>query len=238
MKRFVVLRWIATATLASFLAPVYSNEVARVQDAMRGIEAMRRLPGSNMQMVQAAGSAFLITENGRFAVVHGRIYDLWHNEEIKSIGDLDRLASRLDLSRMKLDFAELATLYVGGGKRVATLFIDPRCEHCVSLLGQVNALSSEYQFRLVLLPLLGDPSVADAKQLLCAPSGAALALISKRIASLPKAPNDCALAKLQKTIITARILGIDTVPTAIAPDGRVMRGNLESLAVFLKGNNQ
>ncbi|TAG49799.1 MAG: DsbC family protein [Betaproteobacteria bacterium] len=225
---------IVSAALMSTIA--FSNDVARIQDAMRGIESMRRLPGSNMQLVQAAGNTFLMTENGRFAVVQGRLYDVWHNVEIKSVSDLDRVAAKLDLSRMKLDFNELATLTFGTGKRLVTAFIDPRCEHCATLLAQANSLTSEYQFRLVLLPLLGEQSVAEAKQLLCAPSGAVAALVAKRVASLPKPPNDCALAKLQKTIITARILGIESVPTVISPDGIVSRGVPESLSQFLKGS--
>jgi len=228
-----------------------ANDVERIQAASKSIEAMRRLPITGMQMVQAGGQTFLLSDNGRFAIAQGRLYDLWHGEEVRNISDLDRAVSRLDLSRMKLDINDLATLHYPldkGSKgtavnaatargREVTVFVDPRCgEQCDALLKALPSLATEYRFRLVLLPLQGESSIELAKQLLCSPeSMATAALMTQQFSKLSPAKTDCSVLRLQKTIITARILGIESVPTVVSDDGRVLRGTGD-LVQFLKGS--
>lgn len=237
------------ALLLSVSPWALGNDVERLQAAAKSIEAMRRLPITGMQMVQAGGQVFLLSDNGRFAVAQGRLYDLWHGEELRGIADLDRAIAHLDLSRMKLDFNDLATLIypvgaapassksAAAGQRTATIFVDPRCDHCEVLLRDLPGLVNEFRFRLVLLPLGGEASIELAKQLLCSPGAqASAALLTQQFQKLAAARIDCSVLRLQKTIVTARILGIESAPTVISDDGRVLRGVADSgqLGQFLR----
>ncbi len=241
-RGWVFLTWAAAIvgiTDPAIAQSQQGGDAARIQDAVRSIEAMRRLPGTGLQMVQAGGQTFLMTDNGRFAVVQGRLWDVWHGEELRTIADLDRAASRLDLAKMRIDFRELAALARGPERApVTTIFLDPACDTCQPLLSQVAQLKAEFRFRLVLVPRT-DEGVETAKRLLCAPSAdvAFDAIVQGRIQTLPTPDARCGLGALQKTLVTARILGVETLPTVVSADGRLSAGaHSLALRAFIKGS--
>jgi thiol:disulfide interchange protein DsbC len=89
----------------------------------------------------------------------------------------------------------------------------------------------------VLLPVGGDKSLDVARRLLCVPtSDAALsALVDQDWTDLPAPTADCDTQPLVRAAITGRLLGIDSVPTVIAPDGRLQQGVPADLDAWLAG---
>ena len=66
------------------------------------IDGMQDLPISGLKMVKSGEQTVFISSNGRFAFYGGKLMDIWTQQEIKELADIDKIANRIDLSRMKL----------------------------------------------------------------------------------------------------------------------------------------
>jgi thiol:disulfide interchange protein DsbC len=208
------------------------------------IEASVQLPGTDVLMLELADRLVYIAGNGRY-VFTGAAWDLWHGERLDSVAQATALAARVDLERIALDPAELGAFTLGAmaadaqttqqGRAPLWVFIDPRCADCLTLLQGLQA--SNAVAHVVLLPIGGEDSLVAARRLLCAPSEEAAwsALLEQTWPQLPEPPADCDTPSLVRALITARLLGIDRVPTLIAPDGRLQRGSPAELSAWLAG---
>ncbi|WP_328986288.1 thioredoxin domain-containing protein [Thiorhodovibrio winogradskyi] len=142
------------------------------------------------------------------------------------------------MDRLGLDPADLGAINLGDQqadtKRV-WVFIDPLCPACQELLERLA--QTETPAHVIPLPLGGADSAQAARRLLCAPSpqAAQSALLEQSWSELPRPTSDCDTQPLVRALITARLLGIDSVPTLIAPDGRIQRGLPENLSAWLAG---
>ncbi|WP_256360257.1 disulfide isomerase DsbC N-terminal domain-containing protein [Methylomonas koyamae] len=72
------------------------------------IDGMQDLPISGLKMVKSGEQTVFISSNGRFAFYGGKLMDIWTQQEIKALADIDNIANRIDLSRMKLKADDLA----------------------------------------------------------------------------------------------------------------------------------
>ena len=203
---------------------------------LRGVETLRRLPVTGLQLAKRGEETFFVSDNGRLVIV-GSAFDLWNGEPVATLAEAERMAGRLDLARLGLKPADLGALTLGSGSETVVAFVDPRCPHCRALLAQLPALSERYRFALVLLPVLGPESETLARRLACASAGAlpaaAQALLNEDYGSLPEPAVDCVPEGLARARAAAQVLGIPGVPFVIAPDGRVARGALADLGHWL-----
>ncbi|MBK5969104.1 MULTISPECIES: thioredoxin domain-containing protein [Thiorhodovibrio] len=206
-------------------------------DLSAPLEASIQLPGSGVQMLQLQDRVAFLSGNGRYAFT-GDAWDLWHGEQLTSVRQAQVLASRVDLNRLGLDPADLGAINLGSlgtDTQPTWVFIDPLCSACQELLERLAQTGTPAH--VIPLPLGGAESAQAARRLLCAPSthAARSALLDHSWSDLPAATPDCDTQPLVRALITARLLGIDSVPTLIAPDGRIHRGLPKNLTVWLEG---
>jgi thiol:disulfide interchange protein DsbC len=220
-------------------APVSPQAPGGVQELLRGIRGMQRLPVAGMRMVDAGERVLFVSDNGRY-VFAGPAWDLWHGAKLQTLEEGARLAARVDLKRLGLDPASLGAIDLGSGKEDVVAFVDPRCPHCRSLLEKLPGLTERYRFRLVPLPVLGPDSETAVIRLDCLtesdPDVARKALLAGDVAALPEATATCGQGQAQRALVTARLLGIRGVPYLIAPDGRLQQSVPENLEAWLVGN--
>jgi thiol:disulfide interchange protein DsbC len=198
------------------------------------IDAMASLPVTGLKAVESDGRLLFMSDNGRF-VIDGTLYDVWAQQPLTSLASIRSAGDRLDLRRLGLPLDDLQALTLGEGAEEVLIFVDPRCPHCHALLKQADQLQFRYTFRILPVAVLGPESEHQVRQLGCAlePAAALLALTSGRFAGLPQRA-DCDLAPLQRTLVTAQLLGVKGVPFIVAPDGRISRGRPHSLREWLE----
>ncbi|WKJ92205.1 DsbC family protein [Methylomonas montana] len=206
------------------------------------IEGMQDLPISGLKMVKSGEQTVFISSNGRFAFYGGKLMDIWTQQEIKALADIDNIANRIDLSRMKLKADDLGAVTVGHGKGQVLVFIDPRCPYCGKVMKDLQALQDQYTFKLVMVPILGPESQNIVVQLACqletnetkAKDAVRDRLLKQDYTGLPSEPPvQCNKEPLQKAVVTAKLFDLKGVPFLIAPDGRTHSGAPEALADWL-----
>lgn len=206
------------------------------------IDGMQDLPISGLKMVKTDEQTVFISSNGRFALTGGKLMDIWTQQEIKDLPDIDKIANRIDLSRMKLNVDDLGPVTIGHGKPSVLVFIDPRCPYCGKVMKDLQALQDQYTFKLVMVPILGPESQNIVVQLACqlGSSDSKLKdsirdrLLKQDYTGLPTEPTgQCNKEPLQKAVVTAKLFGLQGVPFLIAPDGRTHSGAPEVLADWL-----
>jgi thiol:disulfide interchange protein DsbC len=208
------------------------------------IDGMQDLPITGLKMVKTGEQIVFMSSNGRFALYGGKLLDVWTQQEIKDLPDIDRIARRIDLSRMKLNVDDLGPVTVGHGKEAVLIFIDPRCPYCGKVMKDLQALQDRYTFKLVMVPILGQESQNIVVQLACQQASkkdqkdqdsVRQRLLKQDYAGLPTDnPASCNKEPLQRAIVTAKLFGLPGVPFLIAPDGRTHSGAPESLADWLE----
>jgi thiol:disulfide interchange protein DsbC len=221
---------LAAASLANpgMAEPLPSASIAR----------MVQLPSGGLQAVETTdGELLFFSENGRY-VLRGSAVDLWHGAKLTAFDQTQQLAGRIDLARLKLDVADLGAIDVGEGPEVV-IFVDPFCPHCTAMYSDLAPLRATYRFRLVPIPVLGEPSQRAVLALACLsgsdPEQAREALLGGLTADLPEPAAGCGESVAQRTLIAAHILGIPGTPFLIAPDGRLRQGRPDDLAAWLAG---
>lgn len=215
-----------------------SNLSAEIKDVMRSVDEIKRLPVSGIALVKAGDKNFLITDNGHFIVAGNfKLVDMWQGKVINSIADTKDI-EKVPLRKIGIRPEELTPFTIGTGKKEVTVFIDPECDYCHQLLGQLEALGNDYRFNLVLIPVLGKNSAEIAKKLIChKDKNVALnALLAKDYSKLPALSKDdtsCDLKPLQKAVVSTKLLDIQGVPFLFLPSGKTFRGlpNTSTLSV-------
>jgi thiol:disulfide interchange protein DsbC len=230
------------ALAANALADVTpsSSSVSDTADllAKAKIEGMKALPINGLQMVKAGGRTFFMSNNGRF-VITGTLMDVWNRVAVTELDQVDRIANRIDLAKMKLKIDDLGPVSYGTGKDQVVVFVDPRCPYCGKVQKQMEALKARYTFKLVAVPVLGSESQNLVMKLGCllqTPSKdkAREALLHQAYDSLPSEIDaKCDREPMQRALVTAHLFGIEAVPFLIAPDGRTFKGAPDSLADWL-----
>jgi thiol:disulfide interchange protein DsbC len=198
------------------------------------IDSVKRIPINGLVMVEAGGQYYLVSDNGRFAILGGKLIDVWSSKEIKNPDDVDR-SGRIPLDKLGINQDELSTFTLGTGKQVVTVFMDPTCPHCHNMLTQFSKLGKEYTFKLVMLPLLGEAATEISKKLVCNKNKKASldAVMTAKYDALPSVTTDCDMKPLQRAIVAAQVIGVNGVPFIVAMDGTVARGEVADIAKFL-----
>jgi thiol:disulfide interchange protein DsbC len=213
-----------------------TNDVRRL---LKSLDAFKRLPVSGLNLAMAGDHMLLMSDNGRFAVVGNfRLLDVWNGREVKTMADAEDL-NRLDLNKIGIKDGDFAMLAYGQGKNVVTVFVDPLCKYCHSLILQMAALKDQYTFHLVMAPVLGEESVRNARKLACEPDRAKAlqALLDQNYDGIQEPPN-CNLGPLQKTLLAAKFFGIDAVPYLILPSTKTYRGGTKDLKGLLENDTR
>jgi len=212
---------------------------ADVKEIMRSIDEVKRLPVTGLSFIKAGDKSFLITDNGHFVVAGNfKLVDMWRGKQITSVADTQDI-EKVDLRKIGINPDELSTLTVGSGKREVTIFTDPQCDHCHTLISQIEALANDYTFKLVVVPVLGSKSAELTKQLLCNKDKAqsVQALLTKDYSKLPplvRQEGSCDLKPLQKAVVATKMLEIQAVPLIYLPSHNTYKGAVKSFKTLLE----
>jgi len=224
--------------IALIMAAMAMTATTAQAKPVRNIDAMRTIPGTSLQMVESEGRSFFMSPNGRY-VIKGQLIDMWTGAKIEKVSDLENSAAKVDFQKMGLNLDDLMSLKYGTGPKEVVAFVAPGCPHCELTMKQMVSLTEEYTFRLVPLPFFGEESKNHVMQLACNEEyqeKAAEALILEDYSNLPVKSTSCDMERLQRSALTAQIMGIQSVPYLVAHDGRVLMGSPEQgLEKFLKG---
>ena len=235
------LLFTGAAVMADATPKLSSSDIAAGLLSVK-IDGMQDLPITGLKMIKTGDKVVFMSSNGRFALYGGKLLDVWTQQEIKELADIDRIANRIDLSRMKLNIDDLGPVTVGHGKDTVLVIIDPRCPYCGKVMKDLQALQDRYTFKLVMVPILGQESQNIVVQLACQQASkdkklqdsVRQRLLAQDFAGLPTDnPAQCNKEPLQRAIVTAKLFGLPGVPYLIAPDGRTHSGAPESLADWL-----
>lgn len=208
---------------------------AEVKDIMRSVDEVKRLPVTGSSMIKAGDKTFLISDNGHFVVAGNfKLVDMWQGKIIGSVGDTKGI-DKMDLRKIGLNPDELSIFSIGTGKKEVVIFVDPQCNYCHDLIGQLEPLGKEYMFKLVLIPVLGKESAEISKKLICDKDKAQSlkALIAKDYSKLPaliRQEGACDLKPLQKAVVA----DIQGVPFIFLPSHNTFRGGAKSFKTLLE----
>ena len=222
----------ASAPVSTKLQEILSKLPSSASDP---ITATKRLPVQGLSIVEtSSGKSFLVSDNGRLAIVGGRIIDLFENREIHGISDAASL-DKIDLARLGIKPSELATFTIGTGDQEAVLFIDPLCDKCRTLISEVTAFSKNYTFHILLYPLRGGRSGVVSRAITCSPNKqlALQALITGHFETLPAPSSSCDVSAVQKAIVTGAALHVNRTPFLILPNGKTHSGDALRLSEAL-----
>ena len=222
---FVAISLTSLSALASAALPQLSGNLPNLnngalKDQVQKIKATKHLPVQGLSIVETTdGKTFLVSDNGRFAVIGGRWIDLFEGKTITGIADSGTL-DKLNLGRMGINVEEFFSYTIGDGEKVVTVFVDPACDECRSLVSQMQSLGRRFTFRVVILPLSGGPSGSAARRMSCSPDRALAlqAFLTNSYSTLPADSPNCDVTPVQKAMVTAMVLGIRSTPYFIFPD--------------------
>ena len=233
-KRLTPLVTLAITTLLALAAiPAFAEPAGFPSHVLNGIDALQKLPAEGFHVVESQGRTLLVSTNGHYVVLGGRILDLWNQVEIRRVADVPK-TQRIPLNRLRLDLDDLGGVTIGDGPQVV-VFLDPLSKETPRLLEEIRALQSAYQFRLVFMPARADRRRTSQARA-CSPADARRFIhTGETPKSIPGDPG-CGKAPLQKTLVTASLLGIKSVPFTIAPNGATIQGHSANYRGFLEEN--
>src|SRR4030042_2688596 len=158
-------------------------------------------------------SVLYIHKNLRF-VLHGQLLD----RQLKRNLTLDRLK---ELRRVEVESLPLEnTIPMGQGKRKLYIFSDPECHFCFQLHEEIK-LMKDIQAFLFLYPLTPS-SYNKAKAIWCSPDKIKTLEEAYHGKELPSFP--CDTRSIDQNIEIGKRLLIDSTPTLILPDGKIIEG--------------
>jgi thiol:disulfide interchange protein DsbC len=243
-RRRTATAFLTLATIMFFEPAIASAQSPASQarsDLVGQIRATQKIPGGGFAAVESEGTEGLtfLSDNGRYAIV-GTLYDVWSGKRIGSISQLRGEAARIDFGRLGINMSDIGALTIGRGPKQAVIFVDPKCPYCHKVLGMAAALGDAYTFKIIVAPVLGKESENLTRMVSCAKDeGAAVAaLTSGRTAQMQalEQSGSCDLAKIQKRLVTAQLLGVRGVPFLIGPAGITYEGAPSDLRAWLAGS--
>lgn len=198
------------------------------------------LPDAPYNAVQNKdGTVIFLSSTGRYLIA-GKIIDVWSKKTLNTVSEMRYAFGRVNLEGIGIKTAELQPILLGTGNKRVRIFVDPQCSWCDKLLTEIRgdeSLQKDYVFEILVIPALGEASARISKALYCAqdqtPEFLLNTLHTRTGAAVPQKPN-CDTGTLDKRYIAAQMLGIQSVPFLIAPDGRTGTGKPQDLRAWLQ----
>jgi thiol:disulfide interchange protein DsbC len=239
MKRFLLV----TGLLLALILLLFKNSMALTkEEAANIIKEIVRKEFKILEVKEAPLVGFweVVTEvdqekmivyidkNLRF-IIHGQILDRQAKKNIT----LERLKEfqRVDVSSLPLENA----IPMGEGKRRLYLFTNPECYFCFQLHEELKKIKDLQTF-FFLYPL-SPTSYEKAKSIWCAPDK--VKALEEAYQGLDLKSPPCNPQPIDKNIELGRRLLIDSTPTLILQDGKIVEGysSPEALQNFLNSSS-
>jgi len=231
--------WLAAAALSVLLPLASQAQEIELPSKMPKIDGAVALPIKGIQAIESQGQIHFISDNGRYMFV-GQLVDMWSPEKnLSTFSQIKKSAELINLRAMGVDIDSLNTMVIGSGQKEVVAFVDPKCGVCHKLMADAKAMVSEYTFKFISVPALGDESNALSRRLFCAEDKKQRveAFMNNTIKTLPQKAK-CDTAGYDKTLLVATLLPVEGVPFVIAPDGRSSKGYPQNLKTWLKGGEK
>jgi len=166
----------------------------------------------------------LYVDFGKKFVFAGNLIELSNGRNLTALRQarLNRI-DHVDPKRIPLEDA----LLLGNPKATKRVIVitDPKCPFCKRLHGELQrvvASDPDIAFLIKLYPLATHPHAYEiAKSIVCAKS---LQMLEDSYADKTIPPPSCETKAVDETIALIRELGINSTPTMILPDGKVIYG--------------
>lgn len=204
------------------------------------IDQLKRLPVTGLAMVKSGDRTFFMSENGRYAIVGQglRLVDTWNGKILKTPDEAGMFADRIDLAKIGVNLADLNPLTYGTGKKQVIVFVDPECPYCKALTKQMPGLAKEYTFKLLPVAFLGQRSSDILRTLSCMEKQQAVdILVSGNYSELNTTGTGCnnpaQSVAAQKTLLLAKILGVQSIPFMLTHENVARRGAVKDLGLYL-----
>ena len=183
-------------------------------------------PGMIVVQTEDLPDLLIMSANGRW-VMRGQLYDTWTGRTIQSVAAIRESVKRMPLDRLWPKLNQLAPIIVGTGASDVMIWVDPSAGPSRQLLEELEALTGEYKFHVLPIPVLGEASETQNRLLTCASdkdAAAAAVLSGTGIRNLEQDPM-CDLTPAHTRLVTAQILGLQGVPVVIMrSNGRFNNG--------------
>jgi len=194
--------------------------------------AVRGLFEITMEKEGKTGLAYM--DYGKKHLIGGQIYEIASRQLVGAPPAETKRLTRLDPSSLSTEHA----LVMGNpkGKKRLFVFTDPECPFCAKMhleLKKLAALEPDLAIYIMLYPLKMHPHAYDkARVILGAKS---LVLLDKSFAGgkLPAPGVKDAKKPVDETMRFAESVGINSTPTLVLPDGRILPG-LKDAETMLK----
>jgi thiol:disulfide interchange protein DsbC len=246
MKNINLKKIILLATMAISTASISDSHLESAQifnDAknwINTIEESTKFPLTKLNYVKSQGQTFLVSGNGHYAIFGDfKIIDVWNRTVIENAQDL-KDSNRVSMGIFKRQAKELmSTITYGRGAIEVFIFFDHQSKYSNLLNKQVAELGDKYKFYFINFPAI--PGSAEiAKKLECNTNAtAAKSIILNDYSYLENVTNCKGMTeKLRASLFLAKIIGINKVPSIVAPNGKLHEGYVKDLNKFLEVNKK
>jgi thiol:disulfide interchange protein DsbC len=228
--RFLILV-IAAVSLSSLAA---ANSFEKLKEMGLNPKSVTEMPIDGMIAYEAQnGEVMFMTKDGRY-VFSGTASDIWNKKVLETGADVMQSAHTIPLAQMEIDFDQLGSLTLGTGSKTVHVITDPKCPACKKLNDQMQELTNEYTFKILVLPALGEMSRDASKKIACTQDRdeALSAFLDNRVDELDP-PQNCNMDAYKQALLVADYIRVREVPFLIGPNDFVNRGLPKDLEGWL-----
>lgn len=187
------------------------------------------LPVNGMMAAVKNGKLAFVSSNGRF-VFQGKVYDVWNGKDLETLDDVRHAYNYMNLKKLDFRADMLKPYVVGNGAKEVIGFFDPYCPSCHLLIEDARK-ESEYTFKFIPIPVMGDASIKAIRFAFCSADKEKAEEILMGKVKPENLPDDefpdCDTTAIAKRVVTTQILGLQGVPFMVRDDGLVRSGYIK-----------
>ncbi|ACH38553.1 protein disulfide bond isomerase, DsbC/DsbG-like, one heme-binding site [Citrifermentans bemidjiense Bem] len=189
---------------------------------------------------QQGNSGVAYVDYSKKYIIAGQAFDIASRQPVGANAPAAKQQERLDPKTLSSNDA----LVMGNpkGKKKLFVFTDPECPYCAKAHGELKklaALEPDLAIYIKLFPLKMHPNAYDKSRVILAAKSLELLENSFAGKALPAATEATPKKPVDETIRFAAAAGINSTPTLVLPDGRVLPGfkDAATMQKLLTGTN-
>jgi thiol:disulfide interchange protein DsbC len=183
---------------------------------------------------QAGKQGLAYIDYGKKHLIPGPIFDIASKAPVGAAVNLPPPPASV-----KVETIPLADSIVMGnpkGKKRLFVFTDPDCPYCAKIHGELKKLAAmepDLAIYIKMFPLKMHPDAYNKARVILGARGKSMEMLDKAFSGqkLPQPGAKDAKKPVDDTIKFAESIGINSTPTLVLPDGRIMPGFLEAAVV-------
>ena len=183
---------------------------------------------------QAGKQGVAYIDYGKKHLIPGPIFDIAAKAPVGGAVNLPPPPASVNVESIPL--ADSIVMGNPKGKKRLFVFTDPDCPYCARMhgeLGKLAAMEPDLVIYIKMFPLRMHPDAYDKARVILGARGKSMDLLEKAFSGQKLPPPGAKDAKkpVDDSIKFAESIGINSTPTLILPDGRIMPGFLEAAAI-------